>query len=129
MDPVRWITYRGSEILFIDVSGVKEKEEVHRRVEMAQEIIAAQPEKSVLVLTYVRDAVTDASTRDEMKAFAEHNAPYVLASAVVGLSTVQRVIYEAVRMLTGREIHAFDDLAPAKEWLSQQAKHAGAARD
>ena len=121
MERVRFITHRSRDILFIDYSELQDTEEILRTIQQAKEIIAQQPENSVRVLTYVRDAKSDARVTQAMKEFAAHNKPYVCASAVVGMSPVHRIIFEAVRLFTKREIHAFDDLTPAKEWLTQQS--------
>jgi hypothetical protein len=51
---------------------------------------------------------------------ATHNTPFVLASAIVGLSGLQRVILSAVMRVTGRKFATFDDVEVAKDWLVAQ---------
>lgn len=121
MERVRFITHRGREILFMDYSDLQDPAEIIQHIERAKEMVAQQPENSVLGLVYVRDANTTSEVKDAMSQAAVHNKPYIIASAVVGMSAMQRLVYEAVRLFSKREnFHTFDDLAPAKDWLLQQ---------
>ena len=121
MERVRFITYRGRRILFMDYSELQDPEEILRLIENVKEIVAQQPENSVLGLVYVRGANITNTVKEAMKHGSLQNKPYVRATAVVGMSPVQRLVYEAVRLFSKREnFCAFDDLAPAKEWLVEQ---------
>jgi subtilase family serine protease len=121
MERVRFITYRGRQILFMDYSELQDPEEIARLIEQAKETVAEQPENSVLGLIYVRDANTTNAVKETMKHAAVHNKPYIRATAVVGMSPVQRLIYEAVNLFSKRENScAFDDIGPAKQWLVEQ---------
>lgn len=120
MQRARFVSHQGQQILFIDLSQLHEADEVIGVIDDARAIIDRQPEKSLAILTFVQGTKVDDRISEAMKDFAARNNPYVAASAVVGLSTVQRVVFEAVRMFTGRDIHAFDSLPPAKDWLVRQ---------
>lgn len=121
MERVRFITHRGHRILFMDYSELQDDQEIVRLIEQAKELVAQQPENSVLGLVYVRDANTSNVVKEAMKQGAVHNKPYIKATAVVGMSPMQRLVYEAVRLFSKREnFCAFDDLAPAKDWLLEQ---------
>lgn len=50
--------------------------------------------------------------------FVKGNKPYVKASAVVGLSGLQQIVYNGIMKITGREIKSFSTLAEAKDWLA-----------
>jgi len=52
----------------------------------------------------------------------EHNRPYVRAGAVVGLTPLQRAVYDIIVRRTRRgNLHPFDTLPEAVRWLKQQA--------
>lgn len=114
---IRFVEHRGVSILVLDFSGLDEAG-VLRTIDEARRVVARQAPGSVRTLTLVEDA--QAATPRAAAAFrdaAEHNAPYVRAAAVVGLSPQQRVVYEAVMLFSGRKLHAFDDDAAAMDWL------------
>lgn len=117
MQRARFVTHQGQPILFIDLSNLDGDDEILGVIADARAIIDQQPEDSLAILTFVQGARVSDRVSEAMKAFAAKNNPYVVTSAVVGLSTMQRMLFEAVRMLTGRDIRAFDSLPPAKDWL------------
>jgi hypothetical protein len=52
-----------------------------------------------------------------MKDFTTHNKPYVKAAAIIGISGIKKIIFEAVMMFSRRKIHIFNDMTEAKDWL------------
>jgi len=114
--------YKGKTIICLDVAGLKlqDKQEFRSLVEKAEEQIRQHPPKSLLLLTNVTDTGFDTEVSAIMGEYAMHNTPYVRASALVGVSGVQKVVLAAIRALTGREFHLTDTVEEAQEWLSQQ---------
>lgn len=55
-----------------------------------------------------------------IKEYAQHNTPYVKASAVVGISGWAKVILTAIKTATGRDFHIAVTMEEAKEWLVNQ---------
>lgn len=119
-DRTRFITHRGREILLYDFAGVDDVALGLRIVEGARSKILGQPPKSVRTLVTVKDSKFDTRTARAVQELARHNKPFVLASAVVGLSGLQRVILTAVMRATGRTFATFDDVEQAKNWLVAQ---------
>jgi len=52
--------------------------------------------------------------------YALHNTPYIKASALIGVSGVQKVVLAAIKALTGREFYLPDSTEDTREWLIQQ---------
>lgn len=119
-----WIEHRGRRVLYDDFRDVADPREALELIRRAREMVAAEPPRSVRILTNVAGAHFDSAVIQAMKDFAAHNTPYVVASAVVGLSGLQRVAYRAVTLLTRRNIPAFDDETAALDWLVAQAADA-----
>jgi hypothetical protein len=119
MERVRFIEHKGKKILHLDFAHAK-SDEVLRIIEEARPTIAAQPPKSVFTLTDVTDSGFNSQVSDAMKEFVAHNKPYVAASAVVGVTGLKQIIFNAVMKFSGRQLHAFNSLAEAKEWLAKQ---------
>ena len=79
------------------------------------------PAKTLLSLIDLRGLRFDPSVIEAMKRIARANAPWILASSVVGLSAIGRILYRMVAMFSGRNFAAFATLAEAEEWLLAQA--------
>ncbi len=120
MERTRFIEYKGRQVLLLDYSGIRDPEEALREIRQSMEFVARQPGGSLRVLTYVRDARYNAAVLQAMKELASHNAPYVKASAVVGMGGLHRIAYQAVILFSKRNIRTFDDQPEALDWLVAQ---------
>ena len=74
----------------------------------------------VLLVNVRRNYFSPASV-EEMKKVSKHNEPWVIATAMVGMSKIGSVIARQVYRSAGRMYEAFDSLDAAKDWLQQQA--------
>jgi hypothetical protein len=120
MERTRFIEHRGTRILLQDFSGIRDPDEALKEIRHAISVVARQPPHSLRLLTIVREARYNAAVLQAMKEMAAHNAPYVKASAIVGMSGLHRVAYQTVLIFTRRKIPAFDSEAEALDWLAEQ---------
>jgi hypothetical protein len=115
---VQFIMHRGKRVLSInyahcDVAQMKAvAEEGHR-------MIAREMPNSVLTLNDVTGTSFDHESVEALKSKVAANAPFVRRAAVVGISGLQRLIYEAVKLFTKRSIPAFSTREEALDWLVQ----------
>jgi hypothetical protein len=116
------LTFKGKTILCMDIAGLqsKDKPDFLECVRQAKEIIRKQPPKSLLVITKVTDTGFDSEVANIIKEYAQHNTPYVKASAVVGIAGWSKIILTAIITLTGRDFHLSDTMEDAQEWLVLQ---------
>lgn len=121
MERTRFIEHQGNRILVLDFAGVRDPDEALREIAHSREVVARQPPASLLVMTLVRDARYNAAVLQGMKELAAHNAPYVRASAVVGMSGLHRIAYQAVILFSKRNIKVFDQEPDALAWLTTRA--------
>jgi hypothetical protein len=121
MERTRFIQHAGHRILLLDYSDIQNGEEAVAAIKQSKEVVATQPLGSLLVMTVVRGARYNTTVLQEMKELAAHNAPYVKASAVVGMAGLHRIAYQAVILFSRRKIQVFDTEAQALEWLVKQA--------
>jgi hypothetical protein len=89
-------------------------------VNAAKEVIRQYSSKSALLITDVTDTKFDAGISSIIKEYAQHNTPYVKASALVGVAGMQKVILSAVKRLTGRDYYLANTMDEAIEWLIKQ---------
>jgi hypothetical protein len=115
---VQFILHRGKRVLWInyshcDVGQLKAvAEEGHR-------MISRERLNSVLTLNDVTGTSFDHESVEALKSKVAANAPYVRRAAVIGISGLQRLIYEAVKLFTRRNIPLFSTREEALDWLIQ----------
>jgi energy-converting hydrogenase Eha subunit A len=113
---------KSREILCLDVAGLqlKDKQEFQKPVKFAEEQIRKHFKKSLLLITNVIDTGFDTEVSAIIGEYTVHNTPYVKASALVGVSGVQKVVLAAIKALTGRDFYLTNTVEDAQEWLIQQ---------
>jgi hypothetical protein len=116
----RFIEHQGRQILLYDFAGVDDVARGLQIVEAARPKILGRPPMSVRTLVTVRDSKFDTRIAKAVQELARHNKPFVLASAIVGLSGLQRVILTAVMRATRRTFATFDTVEQAMDWLVAQ---------
>ena len=115
---VRFIEHAGKRVLFInyshcDVAMLKAvAEEGHR-------VIAREPLNSVMTLNDVAGTTFDKESVAVLQAKVAANAPHVRRAAVIGISGLQRLIYEGVQAFSRRRIPHFETRQEALNWLVQ----------
>lgn len=121
MAGVQFIRHHSIEILYIDFSCSASKEEIFRIIEETKRLIVTRPPASVFTLTNITNAYFDSDISQALKHLAAHNKPYVKAGTVVGVTSIRRIIYNAVLFFSKRHLEICDDLESAKAWLVSQS--------
>lgn len=118
MSRTKFVKHRDKMILNFDFSGLS-LEDCGQVCAYVKGMIVRMPKNSVLTLVNVTDISYDAAFRELSAELAEHNKPYVVAGAVVGVSGWRKLMFWAVTKLSGRNnLQLFDDEESAKEWLA-----------
>lgn len=116
MERIRSETYRGKRILVVD--GTDATSESYAEVlRDGAAAVTAEPPGSVLLATVVKGARYGAGAAERLKDYSRAIRPHVRASAVVGLSPLQRIIFNAIRPFLHASVRDFSTLAEAREWL------------
>ena len=119
MDRVRFVTHRGKQILFIDLTNCI-AEEVIELLPEVQRTVTAQPPKSVLTLSNLTGTQFSRAAVTRMKEVAVFDRPYVQRAALVGAESLPQVFYEALRTFSQREFHRFKTREEAMDWLVRE---------
>ena len=119
MERVQFIQHKGKKILHLNFADCT-ADEVLMIIDQAKAAIRTQAQQSMLTLTDVTNTAFNSKVSDAMKEFVVHNKPYVVASAVVGVTGLKQIIYNAVMKFSGRKLTAFDSLAEAKDWIAER---------
>lgn len=120
MERTRFVNHRGCRILVLDYSNTRDPREALAAIEQSKRTVAQHPPKSLLVLTNVRDARYNTQVLQALKELARHDEPYVKASAIVGMSGLHRIAYQAVILFSKRKIQVFDTEEQGLDWLATQ---------
>ncbi len=119
---VRFIEHNDRRILLIDFSHRGGDDPlVLETIEAAKQIIAARPrERTVLTLVDATGSTITSTSVGHLKRFVEHNTPWVLACAVVGVTALMRLFFRIITTTTGRRLAALKTMDGAKDWLVAQ---------
>jgi len=120
---IRFIEHAGRPLLLMDFSDLWRVDEKAAAIEEARRFVGSQPTgRRLLVLVNVADSAFDDRILTKLKELAVHDEPWVLASAVVGMRPMQKVVHQIVATFSGRKLAAFDSLEKAKDWLVAQQR-------
>lgn len=120
MGRVSWIKHQGRDILFVDLKDVQQTAVEIEAANEAEQIIKTKPQNSVLTLIDYTGMHYDSAGVEAQKNYSSAVAPYVRASAAVGIDGLKRIIVRSVARITSRNIKLFDDPESAKDWLVTQ---------
>ncbi len=112
-----FIQHQGKRIYLIDIADC-EPAQVRDAIGQVARDVRSQPPKSVMTLLWVKGVKLEQKMNEELKDLAAGNAPYVKASAIAGLSLLQRVVLNTVKIFTRRTFHLFETLDEAKAFLT-----------
>lgn len=116
---VQIISHKGMDIFFTDLSN-KTIEESQEIISEANKKIKMFPSKSVRSMINVQGMRYNTEFLNEMKNAGKDNAPYVIATAVYGLSAITKMIAKGVAQFTDRKTGFFDTQLEAMDWLAAQ---------
>ena len=117
-----FITDRGVRICLLDFSHIPDEDTALAIIEEAKRLIAHEPPKSVYTLTDVTGSRVTSRIRAALQALTKANAPYVIAGAVVGLTSVQMVILRGLVQLNKRRLVVSKSRDDARDWLVKEAQ-------
>lgn len=117
---VRFVEHKGKRVLFHDLSDIQDPREAFPAVEQSKTIVAQQPPRSLLTLTYVKGSRFNREIIEALKNLVVHNGPFVKHGAIVGLGGLQKVVYVTLTQLTGRRLPTFETVDEGLDWLVSQ---------
>jgi len=121
--PTRFIEHKGRQIVLMDFSRLESIEESLVQIEQAQRFVAAQPKvMNLRVVVDVTDSVFDNSVIEALQRLADHDRPWVLVSATVGLSPIRAITNRLIAMKSHRKFGRFKELGRALDWVAQQER-------
>lgn len=102
----------------MDFSNLKSEQEIKEIIEKGKTFIRSQSMASVLTLTNISNMHFNNQIKELFTIFVKDNKSYVKAGAVIGISGLQGIVYNAVMKLSGRNLKSMRSVDEAKDWLA-----------
>jgi hypothetical protein len=104
-------------IFYMDFSNLSNLQDINGIIDESIGFIRKQSIGSVLTLTNITGMHFNNEIKDVFNSFINGNKPYVRAGAVIGLSGLQKIIYNTLMRINWRDIKSFNNSEEAKKWL------------
>lgn len=114
------IYHKGKTILYLDFTNMKDKDEIMKLEEEGAIYIRKQPLNSVLTLTNMENMFFNNELKKWFEDKVKGNAPYVKAGAVIGMTGLISIMYNAFVTVTGRSIRSFKSREEALDYLVEK---------
>lgn len=119
MQRAKWVEHKGQRIFAMDCTGAT-LEEMNEVIEECIKQVRSQPEQSTLTMVVAGGTAFSSETISSLKELARGNAPYVKASAIVGITGLYKVVFNAVALFSKRRFDLFDTADEAMDYLAAQ---------
>lgn len=116
---VQWQAVGARPLLLIDLSHSADHAETLAAVAYARAQSSIHAPTKIFTMTDVTGLRYNAQVVQAIREMAEHNKPYVVWGAVIGLSPLLRTIYELAHRTSGRtNLKTFGTREAGLEWLA-----------
>ena len=119
MDRVRFVTHKGKQILLADYTNCARQTLLDILAERDR-IVLAQPPGSLLTLADVTGVETSKEVFEEAKKLAVRERDRVKRAAIVGIESVPKVLFDALKTFAARDYHTFPTREAALDWLVKE---------
>jgi hypothetical protein len=118
MERIQFITYKGKKVLIEDFTNLGPGSEFNDAIKKAQEMIAAEPQNSVLAVFDATGCSFNTDMLNSMKEFTKANTPYIKKATVVGMTGLLQVALTAVSKFSGRDFITHKTREEAMDFLA-----------
>ncbi len=117
MERAQFVEHKGKQIFRMDCRDAT-LDEMNKVIEECILQVRSKPEKSVLTLTVAGGSSFSGETISRLKELARDNTPYVKAGAIVGVTGLYKVVFNAVSIFSKRRFYLFDTIDEAMDFLA-----------
>ena len=114
----------GIEIVYLDFSGLRKKEDVLAQMEAYGTYLRQKPFKSQYTLTNLEDMYFNTEVYNRFTSYVKANNPYVKGSAVIGLKGMMQIFYKGFVKITRRNVKVCNSKSEAVMALSNHMAEA-----
>lgn len=120
MGRVQIEVHNGQRVITIDCRNCKPAELIDIFDEV-QELVTAQPPKSLHTLTDYTGAEFDRETLERMKLVAAMDRPHIIRAALIGVDTLPEQYHKAMQNFSARQFATFKTRDEALAYLTGEA--------
>jgi len=91
------------KFIYFNLSNFKTKEEFFQFIQSAKSIIERYEHNSVYTITNIEGVRFDSEVKKIVAGWAEHNKPYVIKGAIIGVDGMKRIFINSILVITGRK--------------------------
>jgi hypothetical protein len=114
------ILHKGKSVLYLDFTNMRDKDEIMKLEDDGADYIRKQPLNSVLTLTNMENMFFNNELKKYFEEKVRGNAPFVKAGAVIGMTGLISIMYNAFVTVTGRNIKSFKSKEEAMDYLTDK---------
>jgi hypothetical protein len=114
------ITYKGKTVIYLDFTNMRDKEEIMKLEREGSDLIRSHPLNSIYTLTNMEGMFFNNELKKWFEEIVKANAPHVRAGAVIGMTGLISIMYNAFISVTGRAIKSFKSREEALEYLASK---------
>jgi hypothetical protein len=114
------ILHKGKTVLYLDFTNMRDKDEIMKLEDDGAAYIRKQPLNSVLTLTNMDNMFFNNDLKKYFEEKVKGNAPFVKAGAVIGMTGLISVMYNAFVTVTGRNIKSLKSKEEALDYLTEK---------
>lgn len=118
MQRAHFVEHKGKSIFLMDCRNAT-ADEIDAVISECLRQIRQLPQQSALTLTVAGGTTFSGETISKLKALARDNAPHVKAAALVGVTGLYKIVFNAVSMFSKRKFNLFDTVEEAKDFLAE----------
>jgi hypothetical protein len=118
MERIRFIPYRGKQILLVDLVHCSAAE-CEDTLRTTPDYVTGQSRGSVLLLADFTGALFDADAMRTLQQTTVFNKPYVKKAAWIGTESLPVLVRETVSKFSRREFPVFKSKTEALKWLTE----------
>lgn len=121
MSRIKKITHQNIEIVYTDLSNLDIEEAKVIMIEAADLVGSYAPKTAYSMIDFEKMRF-NRSVIETIKEISKRNEPYIVATAVLGLTSMTKLIAKSAILIGGRNAKVFDDIEEAKDWLVVESK-------
>ena len=110
------LKHKDISIVYSDYSDLT-PDEAAKYMELSVKSITSHPPKSVYTLLNIKGMRYNTSLLKSIKEMTQQTSPFVLATAVIGVSAITKMIVKSALKFSERKITFLDTAESAKDWL------------
>jgi hypothetical protein len=116
---VKWIDHGGKRILYVDFQEAKTEEDMLNAIYSEVDILKKEKDKQLLLVNIRNVFMTEKANKELRRLSKEVIGPKTTKTALVGITGVKKVIFNAIVKLSGENGRMFDTEEDAKKWLAE----------